>query len=232
MKTALVTGANRGIGLELVHQLKHTGHIVIACCRDAEAAKGLGPVADKVIQIDVRKDHDIYNLVQALKDRPIDLLINNAGVIGEREATLKFMGSEDSENRESFLEVLDVNCVSVIQLSTALLPNIQASQDKNILVISSTMGSISENQQGGYYAYRASKSAVNAAMRSFAIDVAPLGVHVMLIHPGWVKTRMGGTDALIEASESVAGILKQAELYFSDSHAAELRRFDGGVIAW
>ena len=106
-----------------------------------------------------------------------------------------------------------------MKLSDALLPNLQASEDKNILVISSRMGSISDNESGKSYAYRSSKAALNCVMRSFAIDVKDKGIHVMLIHPGWVKTDMGGIDALVDVQTSVAGMLEQAEKHFSESHA-------------
>ncbi|BCA96246.1 hypothetical protein TUM19329_26070 [Legionella antarctica] len=128
--------------------------------------------------------------------------------------------------------MLNVNCISVVKLSDALLPNLQASMDKNIIVISSRMGSISENDRGRSYAYRTSKAALNCVMRSFAIDVKDKGVHVMLMHPGWVKTAMGGPDALIDVQTSVSGMLEQADKQLSSSHAEKLHRFDGGEIAW
>ncbi len=130
------------------------------------------------------------------------------------------------------MNVLNTNCISVVKLSDALLPNLEASEDKSILVISSRMGSISDNERGRSYAYRSSKAALNCVMRSFAIDVKDKGIKVMLIHPGWVKTAMGGADALVDVQTSVSGMLAQAEQYFSESHAEVLRRFDGDVIAW
>ncbi|MCW8408381.1 SDR family oxidoreductase [Legionella sp. PATHC035] len=189
-------------------------------------ANELNELADELIQLDVTSDQDIASLKHALNSRPIDLLVNNAGISGEQGVTIGAI------NRENFLEVLNVNCISVVKLSDALLTNIEASQEKNILVISSRMGSISDNDHGKSYAYRTSKAALNCAMRSFAIDVQDKGVHVMLIHPGWVKTAMGGADALIDVQTSVAGILKQAENEFAQSHAEKLHRYDGGVIAW
>jgi len=226
MKTALITGANRGLGLEFARQLKEKGYYVIGCCRTPSKANELNELADELIQLDVTSDQDIASLKHALNSRPIDLLVNNAGISGEQGVTIGAI------NRENFLEVLNVNCISVVKLSDALLTNIEASQEKNILVISSRMGSISDNDHGKSYAYRTSKAALNCAMRSFAIDVQDKGVHVMLIHPGWVKTAMGGADALIDVQTSVAGILKQAENEFAQSHAEKLHRYDGGVIAW
>ncbi len=226
MKNALITGANRGIGLEFVRQLKNKGYYVFGCCRNPEKAKELHSLADEVIQLDVTRDDDIASLKQKLNNRPIDLLVNNAGTSGERGVTI---GNID---RENFINLININCIGVVKLSDALIPNLQASEEKNILVVSSRMGSISDNDSGRSYAYRASKTALNCVMRSFAIDVKDKGIHVMLIHPGWVKTDMGGVNALIDVQTSVTGMLKQAKEQFSTSHAEVLHRFDGEVIAW
>jgi short-subunit dehydrogenase len=226
MKNALITGANKGIGLEFVRQLKNKGYYIFGCCRNPEEALELHKVADEIIQLDVTNDTEIASLQQALNNRPIDLLINNAGVSGERGVTI---GNID---RENFINLLNVNCISVVKLSEALLPNLQSSEEKNILVISSRMSSISDNDSGKSYAYRASKAALNCVMRSFAIDVKAKGINVMLIHPGWVKTEMGGVNALIDVQTSVDGMLKQAEKQLSKSHADALHRYDGELIAW
>ncbi len=226
MKTALITGANRGIGLEFAQQLKEQGYYILGACRHPENAPELCALADEVFQLDVTNDTDITALKQKLGNRPIDLLINNAGTSGEQGVTV---GNVD---RANFMNVLNVNCIGVVKLSDALLPNLEASEDKSILVISSHMGSISDNERGRSYAYRASKSALHCVMRSFAIDVEDKGIKVMLIHPGWVKTAMGGPDALVDVHTSVAGMLTQAEQHFSESHAEVLRRFDGDTIDW
>jgi NAD(P)-dependent dehydrogenase (short-subunit alcohol dehydrogenase family) len=226
METALITGANKGIGLEFCNQLKKRGYYIIGCCRNLSKAEKLNELADEVIKLDVTSDNDITSLIARLNNRPIDLLINNAGISGEQGVTI------GNVNRENFVNVLNVNCISVIKICDALLPNVQKSKEKNILVISSQMGSISDNKQGRSYAYRSSKAALNCAMRSFAIDVQPTGVHVMLIHPGWVKTDMGGENALVDVQTSVAGMLEQADKKFSKSHAEVLHRFDKGTINW
>ena len=226
MKTAFITGANRGIGLEFVKQLKKKGYYILGACRHPENAPELNALADEIFQLDVTNDTDITLLKQTLGSRPIDLLINNAGTSGEQGVTI---GNVD---RANFMNVLNTNCISVAKFSDALLPNLETSEDKSILVISSRMGSISDNERGRSYAYRSSKAALNCVMRSFAIDVQDKGIKVMLIHPGWVKTAMGGPDALVDVQTSVAGILAQAELHFSESHAEVLRRFDGEMIAW
>lgn len=226
MRTALVTGANRGIGLEFARQLKENGYQVIGCCRNTSEAYTLKKLADEVFQLDVTLDTDIDKLKKNLGDRAIDFLVNNAGISGEQGVTI---GQVD---RQNFMQVLNVNCVSVIKLSDALLANVQKSDEKNILVISSQMGSISDNKQGRSYAYRASKAALNCVMRSFAIDVQSKGVHVMLIHPGWVKSDMGGANALIDIPSSVRSMLTQAAKYLPTSHAEVLHRFDGNTVGW
>ena len=226
MKSALITGANKGIGLEFVRQLKNKGYYIFGCCRNPTAANELRELADEIIQLDVTNDNDIASLKRTLNNRPIDLLVNNAGTSGAQGVTI---GNVD---RENFINVLNVNCISVVKLSDALLPNIESSQEKSILVISSRMGSISDNDSGRSYAYRASKAALNSAMRSFAIDAKDKGINVMLIHPGWVKTDMGGVNGLIDVQTSVEGMIQQAEKLFPQSHAEVLQRFDGEVIAW
>jgi short-subunit dehydrogenase len=226
MKTALVTGANKGLGLEFVRQLKMKGYYIFGCCRHPEKATELNDLADEIFQLDVTSDDDIASLQKMLNNRPIDLLVNNAGISGQQGVTI---GNVD---RQNFLSVLNVNCVSVVKLSDALLPNLLLSENKSILVISSRMGSIADNEHGRSYAYRASKAALNCVMRSFALDVKTMGIHIMLIHPGWVKTDMGGVDGLIDVQTSVEGMIKQAEKHLSTSHAEVLHRFDGGVIAW
>ncbi|WP_131782385.1 SDR family oxidoreductase [Legionella gresilensis] len=226
MKTALITGANKGLGLEFARQLKEKEYYIIGCCRNPSKASELETLADELIQLDVTSDKDIASLKKTLNNRPIDLLVNNAGTSGEQGVTI---GNID---RKNFLEVINVNCIGVVKLSDALLTNIEMSDEKNILVISSAMGSIAENERGKSYAYRASKAALNCVMRSFAIDVQNKGIHVMLIHPGWVRTAMGGPDAPIDVKTSVAKILKQAEKEFAHSHAEKLLTYEGDVIAW
>ena len=231
MKTVLITGANRGIGLEFVKQLADQGIEVLACCRDPKKAKDLIQLADananiKIFQLDVIKQDQIDTLHEELKDKAIDWLINNAGISGASGVTV---GNID---RSNFLKVMNVNCLSPVKMAEAFIPNLEKSHDKLILNISSAMGSITENESGRSYAYRTSKAALNCVMHSFAIDVMPLGIKVILLHPGWVETDMGGEDALIGTATSVSGMLKQVQQHKQDSHAEVLRRFDGGTISW
>jgi len=231
MKTALITGANRGIGLEFVKQLTERGMQVFACCRAPENAADLQTLAQQhdtifIHPLDVTQQDHIEHLAQQLANQPIDWLINNAGISGQNGVTI---GNID---RDNFLALMNTNCLSVIKVSEAFLPQLEKSKDKLNIVISSRMGSIAENDRGRSYAYRASKTALNSVMRSFAIDAEAQGIKVLLLHPGWVKTNMGGEDALIDAPTSVSGMLKQIDQHKHNAHGEVLRSFDGSTIPW
>lgn len=230
-KTILITGANRGLGLEFTRQLSLQDVQIIACCREPEQAKELIQLAKNnnhisIHQLDVTNDEAIQSLAQELGDRPLDWIIHNAGISGEKGVTT---GNID---RKNFLHVMNVNCLSPLKISDILLKNVSKSQDKLIVCISSKMGSIADNSSGRSYAYRSSKAALNCAMRSFALDVQPLGINVILLHPGWVKTAMGGPDALTDAKTSITSMLEQIEKRKKESHAQALYAFDGQKIDW
>ena len=231
MKTILITGASRGLGLEFSRQLSLQGESVIATCRHPQRASVLQELAKKrqnlsIITLDVIDDQSIARLVEILGDSPIDWLINNAGIAGAQGVTI------GNIERENFLNVMNINCLGAIKVCEALLPNLLKGEDKLIINISSYLGSISANQQGGSYAYRASKAALNCVMRSFAIDVATVGINVLVLHPGWVKTELGGPQAKIDAPTSVAEMLKVIEAHKTDSHAEIMRSYDGKTIDW
>lgn len=226
MKKALITGANRGIGLEFATQLKQRGYYVIGCYRQINDADELKLIADEIIQLDITNDDDISNLKNKLQGHHIDLLINNAGITGEQGVTV------GNIKRDNFLNVLNVNCVSTIMLTDALLDSICLSDDKYVLVISSRMGSIADNEAGRSYAYRSSKAALNCVMRSFAIDVQQLGVKLMLLHPGWVKTNLGGNNAPVDVVTSVRGMLQQMDSFINTSQAETMHSYDGSTIPW
>jgi NAD(P)-dependent dehydrogenase (short-subunit alcohol dehydrogenase family) len=231
MKTALVTGANRCLGLEFTRQLANDGYHVIATARDRAKARALNELAAmhehiQIETLDVTLPESIAALANILKDTSIDLLVNNAGTSGESGVTV---GNIDKEN---FLNVFTINCFGVVKMCEQFLPMLKRSDDKQVLVVSSRMGSISDNDSGKSYAYRASKAALNAVMKSFAIDVKEQGIKVMLIHPGWVRTDMGGDNGLVDVTESVSGMLKQLSIHGGKSHAEVLHRFDGETISW
>lgn len=198
--TALVTGANRGIGLELVKQLKAQGHQVIGTARKPAQATELQALGARVLQLDVTDGASVTAMADALEGQPIDLLINNAGIGGHTADSF-----EDTEFDQIGL-TFDVNSLGPMRVTQALLPNVLASKQKKVVHISSIMGSI-ETNQGGYYGYRASKTALNMLNKSLALELQDRGVTAVVLHPGWVKTRMGGPGAAITTDVSVTGLL-------------------------
>lgn len=198
--TVLVTGANRGIGLELVRQLKAEGHEVIGTARNPQTATELKATGARVVKLDVIDSESVQAMAAELKDQKIDLLINNAGMLGH--SAQSFADTDFDE----LIATFDVNSLGPMRVTQALLPNILAGKGKTIVQISSTMGSIANNG-GGYYGYRASKSALNMLNKSLALELADMGITSVVLHPGWVQTRLGGAGAAITPKESVSGML-------------------------
>lgn len=195
MKHVAITGANRGIGLELARHYQSEGWRVTGVCR--QTALALEEVAAQVIDgIDVTEKEAVKQLVAALKGQKIDLLINNAGLMQNET-----LGSLDFDSLRLQMEV---NAFAPLRICEALLPNLQAGS--KIANITSRMGSIADNDSGGRYGYRASKAAFNALGRSLAIDLKGRGIAVAQLHPGFVKTRMVNFAGLISTEESVAGL--------------------------
>ena len=231
METALITGANRGIGLEFVRHFLDQKKRVFACCRDLDTATDLTAMANdndliSLHELDVTDQSQIDGLAKDLSSQSLDYLINNAGVYGERKVEL------GSIERKNFLEVMEVNCLGTLKVSEAFLEQVGRSNKKIVATISSQMGSITDNNSGGAYAYRASKAALNAVMRSFALDAESYGIHVLTLHPGWVKTDMGGRHAFVSTRQSVAGMVEQIEKYGTKDQGEVFRRFDGKTIMW
>lgn len=200
MKHVVITGANRGIGLELAHHYQSEGCRVTGVCR--ETSSELEMVAAQVIDgIDVTSKECVDRLVEALHGQTIDLLINNAGLLqDERLGAIDF---------DSIRIQMEINAYAPLRISEALLPNLKSGS--KIANITSRMGSIADNDSGGRYGYRASKAAFNAFGRSLAIDLKGRGIAVAQLHPGFVKTRMVNFGGLITPEESVAGLVKRIE---------------------
>lgn len=228
--TVLITGANRGIGLEFVQQYAEEGCQVIACCRQPEQAKVLQQLAKNntaisIMPLEMTDVQSLKRLAQALSLQALDVVIANAGVMGESGVTL---GNIKAEN---MLRVFQVNAVAQLQLIDMLLPSLQAGTQKKIVAITSKMGSIADNQSGKSYAYRASKSALNMIMKSMSIDLLPQGFTVLLLHPGWVQTEMGGPQALISVQESVQG-MKETITEASPECTGNFYDYQGKTIPW
>jgi NAD(P)-dependent dehydrogenase (short-subunit alcohol dehydrogenase family) len=225
MTTVLITGANRGIGLEFVRQYAADGTDVIACCRAPSDAAELKTVKGKVrVQaLEVTDDGSVAALAGALKGMAIDILINNAG-LGSRESA---RGRIDSA---AWLKLFAVNSVAPVAVSAALLENLKAGKDKKLVTITSQLGSIA-NHGGGAFPYHASKAAVNSFMHGLSRSLAGDGIAVGIFHPGWVKTDMGGQSAPVTPEQSVAGLRARiAELSLDNS--GSFRDFSGKTLPW
>jgi NAD(P)-dependent dehydrogenase (short-subunit alcohol dehydrogenase family) len=223
MTTVLVTGANRGLGLEFARQYAAHGWTVIACCRKPAKAKELSKLngSVEVQALDVAEEAQISALAKRLRGRAIDLLINNAGIYGPRSGT----------DSGAWLDVFRVNSIAPLHLAHALADNVARSDQKRIVSVSSAMGSISENGSSGDYVYRSSKAALNMAMKGLANELRDRGIIVAALSPGWVKTDMGGRSAPLEAAESIASLRQIiARLKLKDS--GKFFGHDGRSIPW
>lgn len=220
MPTILITGANRGIGLELARQYAADGWSVIATARQPSEADELAALDVETIMLDVADPTSVDAFIEKIGDRAIDVFLNNAGVYGSREL-----------DREAWLETFAVNSIAPTLLAERLRPNVRKSDLKKMVVVTSKMGSIADNESGGSIVYRSSKAAVNAAWKSLAIDYRDDGIAVLMLHPGWVQTDMGGPNALIDTRESVAGMRKVIDR-LSPETSGEFRAYDGAEIGW
>jgi NAD(P)-dependent dehydrogenase (short-subunit alcohol dehydrogenase family) len=200
MPISLVTGSNRGIGLELCRQLQSRGHSVIAACRaPSPELQKLGVRIES--GVDVTSDEALAALATRLRGTELDLVIANAGIL--RDDSL-----EDLE-LETVLEQLEVNALGPLRTVQHLLPNLR--EGGKLALITSRMGSIADNGSGGYYGYRMSKAALNAAGVSLAHDLKPRKIAVAILHPGFVRTDMTDNTGLLEASESVRMLLQRID---------------------
>ncbi len=201
MPSVLITGANRGLGLAFARQYGAIGYRVYATCRDPGAASDLNNLEGDITVhgLDVTDLGTIEALARELDGAAIDILVNNAGILTEsqRGGTIDYAAWE---------EEFRVNTIGPIAVAQALAPHMERGRGRRIAFISSIMGSIGGNTGGGHYLYRSSKAALNAAAKSLAIDLAPEGVIVLVFHPGWVRTDMGGPGAAIDAETSVRGL--------------------------
>lgn len=230
MKTVLVTGANRGLGLEFAHQYLEQGTRVIATVRDMAKATELQALGQQhgnrltIKTLDVSDAASRKALAESISDQPIHLLINNAGVSGG-------WGELGKLDEATWLKVLHTNTIAPIKLTEILRSNLMAAEDATVAILSSKMGSMGDNTSGGSYIYRSSKAALNAAAKSLAIDLARDRIKVAILHPGWVRTDMGGPNGLIDAPVSVSG-MRRVIAGLTKDQCGEFIAYDGTVIPW
>lgn len=205
MSTILITGIGRGIGLELARAFLLRGERVIGTLRDPDKAPDalnafIASGSLQLIALDVRDGASIAAAARQI-DEPIDVLLNNAGIIGpQRQSTLDM-------DFDGFLETLQVNTLGPLRIAQAFLPNLKRAKQARIVTISSRMGSLS-HAKSDRIAYRASKAAVNKIVQGLATDLQPEGIIAIAVHPGWVRTDMGGSGADIAVEESAAGLIR------------------------
>lgn len=227
----VVTGTNRGIGLELTRQLLERGDQVEALARDPERAPELLGLRERhrdalsVFACDVTSDASVRAYAQARPRAPVDLLINNAGVYGTSRGL-------EREEPSSILHVFDVNAVGALRMTQALFGALLQGQGRKVVHLSSGMGSIGGNESGGYYAYRMSKAALNMFAVTLAEEVRKHGLISTVLNPGWVQTDMGGPGAPIPVRDSAAGLLRLIDRLTLADSGKFLDYREGDQILW
>ena len=227
MATILITGANRGIGLELVKQYAARGETVYAACRapgDAAELQALENV--NLIEVSVGDDNSVAKMAVGLSGVAIDVLINNAGTSGpkQKEQTAFNMNFAD------WAEAHNINTMAPVRVLHALLPNLRAAGTAKVVNISSQLGSLDLDMPMGY-AYCSSKAALNKYMKMAAIELVKENIYTSILHPGWVRTDMGGPAADISTEESAAGIIECTDALGPDTNGAFLK-WDGNPHPW
>ena len=231
MATVLITGANRGLGLEFCTQYVKAGWNVIACCRQPEQSTALVALAEnysnlRIEALDVADFGQIDALSQKLSTTAVDVLINNAGIYGDN-STIHF-GQLDYQ---AWSNTLLINTQAPVKMAEAFLNQLKAGNSKLIVNISSLMGSMTDNTSGGSLLYRSSKAALNAVMKSLSIALKQQAIGVLIFHPGWAKTDMGGPNALINADESVSGMRQVIDKFSLDQSGCFIK-YDGTIMPW
>lgn len=231
MKTVLITGANKGIGLELTKQYLQDQWQVFACCRDPGKASELAklkndyPTQCEIHALDVTDDHQIQKLAKELAEQPIDILINNSGVLGRKQ-------SDQDIDPKAWLDVFQVNTIAPLKMAEAFQAHVFNSDLKIMVMMSSILGSVQINEGDESITYYcSSKAALNSASRILASRLATQGVTLVCMHPGWVKTDMGGASAPTDVTESVSGI-RQVIANLKIEQAGQFFTYQGKTLPW
>ena len=236
MPSMLVTGASRGLGLELVRQSIEDGWRIYACCRNPDGAHALAALAAQsagaitLRTLDVSEPEQIEALADELSGTPIDMLVNNAGLLGHAidEQTAGAFGTIDYEN---WMQVHEINTMAPLRVAEAFVDHVAASEMKLMFFMSTHMSSITDLADGNFYPYRSSKAALNLLVKALSIDLASRGVRTLAVHPGWVSTDMGGNQAPVTPPESIAGIRRVVAGY-GDGQTGRFYQYDGKELPW
>ncbi len=220
----LITGANRGLGLELARQYGEAGWHVIGTARKPDTATDLKATGARVVQLDVTDADSVAQMAAELDGKPIDLLINNAGVLDRN-------GAFPEVDINTVEWILDVNVLGPMRVTQALLPNLSAGDRKTIVGISSGLGSLSQNESGGLYGYRESKVALNMFTLSLANELRDDGFIVVAMNPGWVQTDMGGENAALTPEQSISGVRSVID-GLTPEDTGTFRVHNGGTNPW
>lgn len=230
MATVLITGTNRGIGLEFAKQFIARGDTLLATCRDIASATELDRLKVnneklQIFELDVSSQESMESLPEKLEGQAIDIFINNAGVYGPRDSEFGNVSTGE------WAKVFQINAKAPMILTQLLIENLHDGFEKKLIYISSKMGSIDDNKGGGSYVYRSSKAALNAVAKSIAVDLGNSGYSVAVLHPGWVQTDMGGPNALIDAGTSVSNMINVID-NLNTQNSGSFFNYDGVIIPW
>ena len=226
----LITGTNRGIGLEFVKHYLKNNEKVIATYRNKNSAKDLLELKNttsnlSLVELDVSNPNSINEFASKITDQPIDTFINNAGVFGPRNNEF------GNFNAKEWLDVFNINTIAPLLITQKILKNLRLGKNKKLVFISSKVGSIEENTGGGMYIYRSSKTALNQVIKSLSIDFKDENFIATALHPGWVQTDMGGPNALIDTKTSVKGMAEVIDSLVL-KNSGRFYNYDGSSIPW
>ena len=226
MSTVLITGAARGLGLDFTRQYAAKGWKVLACARKPDGLKGLkGDVHHHTLEVTDYKA--VKALAKKLNDEAIDVLICNAGVGGDREQHGQVLGALDADEMR---RIFEINTLAPLMMAEAFVEHVACSQQKKLIAITSILGSLTNNN-GGRYAYRASKTALNMEWNCLARDLGGKGIICVALHPGWVQTDMGGPTATLTIEQSVPSMVKVIE-GLKPSDNGRYVSYDGSELPW
>ena len=230
MINVLITGANRGLGLGFVKKYLEKNANVLCTTRDISGSKELLECKERypnnieIFELDLLKENGAETLANQLNGMPIDILINNAGV-GSSNQHFEAVSSKP------WLEVLKVNLIAPLIITQSLFENVKKSSARKIYFLSSQLGSIGDNTSGGMYVYRSSKTGLNQVVKSLSVDLKPKGITVVSLHPGWVKTDMGGPNAPVSIDKSIEGMIKVIERT-DINDTGRFLNYDGTELSW